>query len=294
MNGDHEAFAAALRNDPERQARFAEFVGAQGLQSFVFSRLLQSPARAELPPGWEVETFAGRSHDLEAAGGVVAAATDGGVLLFDPGTAAFVQIADASCGTDDCLRSNRLSAIARDAAGGYWLGTQNAGVTVMRSDAGGLRFGHLGLDLEVVVADQRLDAVQRRGLAQLARELAAVGAEAHHREAEFARGDTGGASTRGETCGGADGGGDACGAGSGCRCGLSSGLLRSIASSRLVSRSIARKPSHDDSAATSMVRFGLSGEPNSSTRISGRRMLAVSVAVAASAARTSIWSAAMS
>jgi ligand-binding sensor domain-containing protein len=111
-----------------------------GLGALAFLGAL--PAHAELPPGWEVETFAGRSHDLEAAAGVVAAATDGGVLLFDPGTAAFVQIADASCGTDDCLRSNRLSAIARDASGGYWLGTQNAGVTVMRSDAGGLRFGH--------------------------------------------------------------------------------------------------------------------------------------------------------
>jgi hypothetical protein len=41
-----------LQSDPVRQARFAEFVGAQGLQSFVFSRLVQSPARAELPRWW--------------------------------------------------------------------------------------------------------------------------------------------------------------------------------------------------------------------------------------------------
>ena len=50
----------------------------------------------------------------------------------------------------------------------------------------GLRFGDLGFDLEVVVADQRLDAVQLGGLADLACELAAVGAQADHCEAELA------------------------------------------------------------------------------------------------------------
>ena len=45
----------------------------------------------------------------------------------------------------------------------------------------GLQLGDLGLDLEIVVGDQRLDAVALGGLAHLAGELAAVGAEARPR-----------------------------------------------------------------------------------------------------------------
>ena len=47
--------------------------------------------------------------------------------------------------------------------------------------------GDLRFDLEVVVGDQWLDAVKRGGLAHFARLLAAVGAQADHGEAEFAR-----------------------------------------------------------------------------------------------------------
>jgi hypothetical protein len=49
-----------------------------------------------------------------------------------------------------------------------------------------------GLDLEVVVGDQRLDAVQRGSLTNLPGHLAAVGAEADDREAELAPRDAGG------------------------------------------------------------------------------------------------------
>ena len=51
----------------------------------------------------------------------------------------------------------------------------------------GLQFRDLGFDLEVVVGDERLDAVERGGLAHLAGEFAAVGAEADDLEAEFRR-----------------------------------------------------------------------------------------------------------
>jgi hypothetical protein len=50
-----------------------------------------------------------------------------------------------------------------------------------------LQLGDAGFDFEVVVGDQRLDAVQLGGLAHLARELAAVGADAHNLKAEFLR-----------------------------------------------------------------------------------------------------------
>ena len=52
----------------------------------------------------------------------------------------------------------------------------------------GLQLGDARLDLEVVVADQRLDAVQLGGLAHFAREFAAVGADADDGEAHFLRG----------------------------------------------------------------------------------------------------------
>ncbi len=48
------------------------------------------------------------------------------------------------------------------------------------------------LHVEVVVAHQRGDAVQRRGLAQLAGELSAVAAQAHHLEAQLPCRDPGG------------------------------------------------------------------------------------------------------
>src|SRR5262249_44113030 len=43
-----------------------------------------APARAELPSGWSVHSFAGRIRDIETSGGVLACATDGGLLFFDP------------------------------------------------------------------------------------------------------------------------------------------------------------------------------------------------------------------
>lgn len=49
---EHEAFAGALRHDPERVARFAQLVASHGLQLFVFSELMRSPVRASLPRPW--------------------------------------------------------------------------------------------------------------------------------------------------------------------------------------------------------------------------------------------------
>ena len=49
----------------------------------------------------------------------------------------------------------------------------------------GLKLRDLGFDLQIVVGDQRLDAVVRGGFADLARQFAAVGAEADYREAQF-------------------------------------------------------------------------------------------------------------
>ena len=53
----------------------------------------------------------------------------------------------------------------------------------------GLQFRDLGLDLEIIVGDQRLDAVKRGGVANFAAEFAAVGAKPDHLEAELVRGD---------------------------------------------------------------------------------------------------------
>ena len=55
----------------------------------------------------------------------------------------------------------------------------------------GLKLRHLGFDLQVVVGDQRLDAVMGGGFPDLARHLAAVGAEADYREAQFSMSDPG-------------------------------------------------------------------------------------------------------
>ena len=49
----------------------------------------------------------------------------------------------------------------------------------------GLKFRDPGFNLQIVVTDQRLDAIQFGCLAHLARELAAVGAEADHRETKL-------------------------------------------------------------------------------------------------------------
>ena len=51
----------------------------------------------------------------------------------------------------------------------------------------GLQLGDLRLDFQIVVGDQRLDAVALGGLAHLAGEFAAVGAEADDGEAELLR-----------------------------------------------------------------------------------------------------------
>jgi ligand-binding sensor domain-containing protein len=99
-------------------------------------------ARAELPPGWSVQVFSGRVLDIAPAGGVLACATDGGLLFYEPASGRFQQIADAGCTDDDCLRSNRLSAVTRDAAGQYWVGMQTAGVAGLRSARGVWEYNH--------------------------------------------------------------------------------------------------------------------------------------------------------
>lgn len=52
LERDHDAFATALRKEPERLDRFARFVAAQGLQLFVHAELARSPVRASLPRPW--------------------------------------------------------------------------------------------------------------------------------------------------------------------------------------------------------------------------------------------------
>ena len=46
--------------------------------------LTAGAARAELTPGWSVDIFAGRIVDIAPGGGVLAGATDGGLLFHDP------------------------------------------------------------------------------------------------------------------------------------------------------------------------------------------------------------------
>ena len=58
------------------------------------------------------------------------------------------------------------------------------------STSSGCSSATLRLDLEIVVGDQRLDAVERGRLAHFAGEFAAVGAEADDLEAEFRRAAT--------------------------------------------------------------------------------------------------------
>lgn len=52
IRGDHEHFAAPLVADKERMKRFARFVGANGLRTFVHRELAASPVRATLPTWW--------------------------------------------------------------------------------------------------------------------------------------------------------------------------------------------------------------------------------------------------
>lgn len=99
-------------------------------------------ASAVLPAAWDVETFTGRIQEIETAGGVLACATDGGLLFYDPVTRTFAPpVADAGCPDRDCLTSNRLTSVSRDGHGQYWLGTAGAGVVVYRPGAVGRQFG---------------------------------------------------------------------------------------------------------------------------------------------------------
>ena len=108
----------------------------------VLLGLASVPARAALPTGWAVYTFAGRIHEIEPDGGVLACATDGGLLFFDPATSTFAPvIADAGCTDGDCLTSNHLTSVSRDATGAYWLGTEAAGAVVFRPGASPREFG---------------------------------------------------------------------------------------------------------------------------------------------------------
>ncbi len=104
--------------------------------------LCAAPVRADLPFGWSVEIFAGRILDIEPGGGVLACASDGGLLFYDLQTREFRQLADAGCVEGRCLRSNRLTKVARDSRGRYWLGTRAAGLTLLRPEAGGFGYEH--------------------------------------------------------------------------------------------------------------------------------------------------------
>lgn len=143
--------------------------------------MLVGAPRAELPVGWEVEIFAGRIVDLAFHRGVVAGATDGGLLLHDVVSGDFRQIADAGC-LNDCLRSNRLTAVDIDATGRVWVGSHAAGITALRPEAGGFEYVHFfganftdpdrGLLADSVVAldawaDESVYAVTTSGVAQI-------------------------------------------------------------------------------------------------------------------------------
>jgi ligand-binding sensor domain-containing protein len=108
--------------------------------------LTASVAHADLPAAWEVEVFAGRILDIATAGGILACATDGGLLLYEPATGDFGQVLDAGCIDGDCLRSNRLTAVSRDAQGRYWVGTLRSGVTALSPVPGGLQYSHFFTD----------------------------------------------------------------------------------------------------------------------------------------------------
>lgn len=109
---------------------------------FAATLVTAGAARAALPAAWDVEIFTGRIHEIETAGGVLACATDGGLLFFDPASGAFAPpIADAGCTDRNCLTSNRLTSVSRDGTGQYWLGTAAAGVVVYRPGVVGRAFG---------------------------------------------------------------------------------------------------------------------------------------------------------
>jgi ligand-binding sensor domain-containing protein len=108
----------------------------------VLATLGAGAARSELPPGWAVHTFAGRIHDIEVAGGVVACATSGGLLFFHGASQTFAPVvADAGCTNGECLTSNQLTAVSRAPNGAYWIGTEAAGVVVFRPQATSRRYG---------------------------------------------------------------------------------------------------------------------------------------------------------
>jgi hypothetical protein len=95
--------------------------------------LLASAARGALPPGWTVHTFTGRMHDIAVGGGMLACATDGGLLFFDPAAREYAPVlADAGCTDGECLTSNRLTAVSRDEQGDFWIGTEANGVVAYR------------------------------------------------------------------------------------------------------------------------------------------------------------------
>jgi hypothetical protein len=90
-----------------------------------------------------VHTFTGRIRDIEPAGGVLACATDGGLLFYDPAANVFAPpIADAGCTNGECLTSNQLTCVSRDASGAYWLGTEASGAIVFRPSSSGRHYGN--------------------------------------------------------------------------------------------------------------------------------------------------------
>ena len=142
---------------------------------------LAAPALADLPFGWSVEIFAGRVLEFAPGGGVLAGATDGGLLFFDLQSQEFRQLADAGCIEGRCFRSNQLTSVARDDRGRYWVGTRSAGLTLLRPEPGGFGYEHFfvanfrpggGLlsDSVTAVAPWRDDVVYvgtRSGVAQI-------------------------------------------------------------------------------------------------------------------------------
>ncbi|HZM17077.1 MAG TPA: two-component regulator propeller domain-containing protein [Candidatus Krumholzibacteria bacterium] len=125
-----------------RCSRFLPPVTLAALGALAALGVLEAPVRADVPFGWRVETFAGRIVEFAPGGGVLAGATDGGLLLFDLQTREFQQIADAGCKEGRCLRSNLLTSVARDDRGRYWVGTRGAGLSLLRPETGGFGYEH--------------------------------------------------------------------------------------------------------------------------------------------------------
>jgi hypothetical protein len=88
---DHERLAAPLVEDEERMRRFAGFVGAQGLRSFVHCELAGSPVRATLPRWW-IDQLAEAHATRAAAQERLARELDDLAARFDDGGHPFILL----------------------------------------------------------------------------------------------------------------------------------------------------------------------------------------------------------